>query len=139
MKKLVTLVIICFIGFSLNAQNTKLLITDLMASKQTASMNLESLSYQPVKEKTTGQRSSNNVQMVYRVEKRMDGKSAKLEDAVNRGRVFQKAQVWMKDHTGSMQKFKLVNVHIMNYSAEFVNGKPPKEYFTIVYQTRTKM
>ncbi len=139
MKKLVTLVILCFIGFSLNAQHTKLLITDLMASKQTANMNVESLSFQPDKEKTAGQRNSNTVQMVYRVEKKMDGRSAKIEDASKRGRVFQKAEVWMKNHVGNMQKYKLSNALLMNYSAVYVNGKPPKEYFTIAYQTRTKM
>lgn len=139
MKKLAILFIICLIGFSTYAQNTKLLITDLMASKQTANMNVESLSFQPVKERTSGQRNSNSQQMVYQVEKRMDGRSAKIEEGAKRGRVFQKAEVWMKDHTGNMQKYKLSNVHIMNYAAKFVNGKPPKENFTVVYQTRTKM
>ncbi|MBT8262488.1 MAG: type VI secretion system tube protein Hcp [Bacteroidia bacterium] len=139
MKKIVILVIIGFIGFSINAQNTKLLITDLMASKQTANMNVESLSFQPDKEKNASQRNPNSTQMVYRVEKKMDGRSPKIEDASKRGRVFQKAEVWMKNHAGNLEKYKLSNAMIMNYAAHYVNGKPPKEHFTLVYQTRTKM
>jgi type VI protein secretion system component Hcp len=69
----------------------------------------------------------------------MEGRSAKIEDAAKRGRVFQKCEVWMKDHAGRMQKYKLSNVHIMNYSAVFTNGKPPIENFTLVYQNRTKI
>ncbi|KAA3624076.1 MAG: hypothetical protein DWP94_04465 [Flavobacterium sp.] len=122
-----------------SAQSTKLLVTDLMASKQTANMNVESIHYQPANVKSANQRNSGTVNMIYIVEKRMDGRSAKIEDAARRGRVFGSMEIWMKNHSGQIVKYKLNNAYFLNYKAMYVNGKPPMEEFAVIYQSRTKI
>jgi hypothetical protein len=127
-------------SLSVYAQNTKLLIKDLMASKQMANMNVESLSYEPMKQVTViSGRGPGIIQMVYKVKKKMDNKSAKIEDAVTKGRTLPYAEVWITNQNGNMEKYKLSNVVLINYSALYENGKPPVEYFTLAYESRGKM
>jgi hypothetical protein len=139
MKKLTLLLIAGFLTFSGFSQNTKLLVTDLMASKQTANMNVESLHYQPSTNKIPHQRNASGVTMIYLVEKKMDGRSAKIEDAARRGVAFPKVEVWMKDHSGRTIKYKLNNAYFLNYKAIYINGKPPREEFMVVYESRNKL
>lgn len=135
---LVITIIICCISFTANAQ-MKLIVNGLINVNQTAQMNINTIDYKPIKEKSTAQKNNGTVTMVYRVERNMDNKSAKIENACKTGRVFQKTEVWVRNSSGGTDKYQLSNCYFLNYAAHYKNAKSPTESFTVVYNTKKKI
>ena len=139
MKKIITLLALSLICLCASAQNNKLLVKDLMAANQTANMNLESATWKTVLINPNGNHSPNNITKKYYVKRRMDNRSAKIATGAKNGRVYSQMQVWTKDYSGRVVKYKLQNAFISMYSEHYENGKPPMETFIVTYQNRTKI
>jgi uncharacterized membrane protein len=139
MKKIIPFLILALLSLNVSAQNQKLLVKDLMAANQTATLNVESVSFKSVLINPNGNPTANNTTYKYYFKRRMDNRSAKIANGAKTGRVYGHVQVWTKNHTGNVVKYKLQNAYFSMYSEHYENGEPPMETFVVTYQNRTKM
>ncbi|MCW5520639.1 hypothetical protein J1N09_12365 [Aureitalea sp. L0-47] len=139
MKRIIPLLILTLVCLNVSAQNQKLLVKGLMATNQTATMNVESAAFKSVLINPNGNPTANNTTYKYYFKRRMDNRSPKIAQGAKTGRVYSQAQVWTKDHAGKVVKYKLQNAFISMYAEHYENGKPPMETFVVTYQNRTKI